>query len=87
MNPETLEEDKEKVYEAGEIAAGANASFDPEKSEEIDGRGYTPRADAKPVDVPPDGGYGWVCVGCCFLMNAHTWGVNSVSSFSVTFLL
>jgi len=31
----------------------------------------------KQVDVPPDGGYGWVCVACCFLINAHTWGINS----------
>lgn len=29
-------------------------------------------------DVPPDGGYGWVCVACVFWINAHTWGVNSV---------
>ena len=25
-----------------------------------------------------DGGYGWVCVACVFLVNAHTWGLNSV---------
>ena len=31
----------------------------------------------KIVDEPPDGGYGWVCVACCFLINAHTWGINS----------
>lgn len=30
------------------------------------------------IDVPPDGGYGWVCVACCFTVNAMTWGVNSV---------
>lgn len=30
-------------------------------------------------DVPPDGGYGWVCVICVFWINAHTWGINSVS--------
>lgn len=30
-------------------------------------------------DVPPDGGYGWVCVAVCFMLNAHTWGMNSVS--------
>ena len=29
--------------------------------------------------VPPDGGYGWVCVMCVFLINAHTWGFNFVS--------
>lgn len=29
-------------------------------------------------DVPPDGGYGWVCTVCMFLINANTWGVNSV---------
>lgn len=31
-----------------------------------------------PQDEPPDGGYGWVCVACCFWINAHTWGINSV---------
>lgn len=31
----------------------------------------------KTVDLPPNGGYGWVCVACCFWINAHTWGVNS----------
>lgn len=28
-------------------------------------------------DIPPDGGYGWICAGCVFLINANTWGVNS----------
>jgi len=35
-----------------------------------------PTAEKQP-DLPPDGGYGWVCVACVFLINAHTWGVNS----------
>ncbi|KAK3067671.1 hypothetical protein LTS18_000985, partial [Coniosporium uncinatum] len=30
-----------------------------------------------PADVPPNGGYGWVCTACCFWINAHTWGLNS----------
>ena len=39
-----------------------------------------PLARAKDRDyVPPDGGYGWVCVACVFLVNAHTWGLNFVS--------
>ncbi|KAL4959650.1 MCT family MFS transporter [Aspergillus stella-maris] len=28
-------------------------------------------------DLPPDGGYGWVCVASVFWLNAHTWGINS----------
>lgn len=28
--------------------------------------------------VPPNGGYGWVCVGSAFWINGHTWGINSV---------
>jgi MFS family permease len=31
-------------------------------------------------ESPPDGGYGWVCVVCCFTINAFTWGVLSVCS-------
>lgn len=30
-------------------------------------------------DVPPDGGYGWVCVGACFAINCFTWGTVSVN--------
>ncbi|KIW67847.1 hypothetical protein PV04_07069 [Phialophora macrospora] len=37
----------------------------------------TPSSLPKLDDAPPDGGYGWVCVACCFFINAHTWGVNS----------
>ena len=33
--------------------------------------------DEKAEDLPPDGGYGWVCVACNFCINAHTWGINS----------
>ena len=31
-------------------------------------------------DVPPNGGYGWVCTAAVFMANAHSWGLNSVSS-------
>ena len=38
------------------------------------------QADTVKKDVPPNGGYGWVCVACVFWINAHTWGINSVRS-------
>lgn len=33
---------------------------------------------SQPAWTPPNGGYGWVCVACCFFINGHTWGINSV---------
>ncbi|RDW58184.1 hypothetical protein BP6252_13595 [Coleophoma cylindrospora] len=38
-------------------------------------------------DVPPNGGYGWVCVACVFLINANTWGVNSAYGVFLAFYL
>lgn len=33
--------------------------------------------DSLDTQTPPNGGYGWVCAFCVFLINVHTWGVNS----------
>lgn len=41
--------------------------------------GEQPIPAVESIDEPPDGGYGWVCVACCFWINANTWGINSVS--------
>lgn len=30
------------------------------------------------ADPPPDGGYGWICVGSVFIINGFTWGVSAV---------
>lgn len=30
-------------------------------------------------EPPPGGGYGWVCVAACFMINFFTWGIISVS--------
>lgn len=34
----------------------------------------------------PVSNYGWVCVVCVFLINGHTWGLNSSVRSSHTFL-
>ena len=37
----------------------------------------SPAEKSTKTDEPPDGGYGWICVLCCFFINTHTWGINS----------
>lgn len=56
-----------------------NTLNDGEKKTDSDDIEPARHSESKQVDVPPDGGYGWVCVACVFLINGHTWGVNSVS--------
>ncbi|KAJ5979816.1 hypothetical protein N7481_007114 [Penicillium waksmanii] len=34
-----------------------------------------------------EGGYGWVCVACTFLMNAHTWGINAAYGVFLSYYL
>jgi hypothetical protein len=58
--------------------ADGGASMQSGKTEVSNDPEQTGQVGTKAVDVPPDGGYGWVCVACVFLINAHTWGVNSV---------
>ncbi|TVY80782.1 putative transporter MCH2 [Lachnellula suecica] len=38
-------------------------------------------------DVPPNGGYGWICVICIFWVNAHTWGINSAYGIFLAYYL
>ncbi|GME52123.1 Major facilitator superfamily [Neofusicoccum parvum] len=39
------------------------------------------------ASVAPDGGYGWVCVFCVFLVNACTWGVVSAYGVFLSYYL
>lgn len=41
--------------------------------------------ESEKVDVPPNGGIAWLYVGCVFLINGHTWGINSVCSLTALF--
>ncbi|RFU32843.1 hypothetical protein B7463_g3501, partial [Scytalidium lignicola] len=38
-------------------------------------------------DIPPNGGYGWVCTLGVFLINAHTWGINSTWAIFLSYYL
>ena len=38
-------------------------------------------------DRPPNGDYGWVCVACTFVINVHTWGINSSYGVFLAFYL
>lgn len=58
------------------LRTGGNINIESDKSV----RPITPEpAEEGPASPPPppDGGYGWVCVVCVALINAHTWGLNS----------
>ncbi|KAA8644611.1 uncharacterized protein ATNIH1004_008817 [Aspergillus tanneri] len=70
------------------------ASHSPSHSPIGPGHGITSPVDQPPnsgtnleakyqQDALPDGGYGWVCVACVFWINAHTWGINSVSTYLI----
>ena len=70
--------DKSPHTDAKASANGYNA-FPAGSETSVAGLGADqPQVEEKPdLHEPPDGGYGWVCVGCTFFINAHTWGINS----------
>ncbi|KKY25737.1 putative mfs transporter [Phaeomoniella chlamydospora] len=39
------------------------------------------------TDVPPDGGFGWICVICVWFINAHTWGINATYGVFLSYYL
>ncbi|KAF2691373.1 MFS general substrate transporter [Lentithecium fluviatile CBS 122367] len=57
----------------------SNSDVDAQVAREDGGEESGPEQESgeKKEDVPPNGGYGWVCVACIATINAHTWGLNS----------
>ena len=74
---ETLQESN---VQTGPDEQGQAARTNSEKTLALADEEQSPDPENVPVGAPPDGGYGWVCVACCFWINAHTWGINSVRS-------
>ena len=68
--------------ESGNSYAHEHSTNFPEKNESGLDLEQPEPAEGKKVDVPPNGGYGWVCVACSFWINAHTWGINSAGPSS-----
>ena len=78
----------EKTLSENDPADDDQADHDPADNEPVN----TDPEQAQPptrieVEPPPDGGYGWVYVMCVFLVNAHTWGINSVGFCSLQTML
>jgi MFS family permease len=80
----------EKSRNNQELGNGAHVQDDQRKEQGvIDGaEERTPvNEPVQKVDVPPNGGYGWVCVAAVATINAHTWGLNSAYAVFLAYYL
>ena len=83
MNSQRLDE-SDGIATGTDIETDGNTSMNTEKMGASNDPEQAGQPESGAVDVPPDGGYGWVCVACTFVINGHTWGINSVESRPVT---
>ncbi|KAL2135718.1 hypothetical protein VTI74DRAFT_7235 [Chaetomium olivicolor] len=67
----------EKIHITARERPTTSGSSSSEPSSPRETEHHPPANAATLEDVPPDGGYGWVCTFCVFMINANTWGVNS----------
>ncbi|KAB8233797.1 MCT family MFS transporter [Aspergillus alliaceus] len=64
----------EKALSENDLADDEPADHKPADNEPVT---TDPEQAQPPAPIEIDGGYGWICVVCVFLVNAHTWGINS----------
>lgn len=76
----------ENTVSGGHLPGAGQQYRSSDPAVELELKGAAGEVPEKLEDVPPDGGYGWVCTGCNFFINAHTWGINSVSDFATVLL-
>jgi hypothetical protein len=53
------------------------AAEEPQQPQQPPALTTIPPSNQQPIDVPPNGGYGWICVAAVATINGHTWGLNS----------
>ncbi|KAL1619390.1 hypothetical protein SLS54_006668 [Diplodia seriata] len=64
--PDDIELQRATAHQHGSSTESFGSSMQPAEEARV----------ALQEDVPPNGGYAWVCTISVFLINAHTWGIN-----------
>lgn len=78
----------EKALSERVFADDDHADHNPADNEPVNSDPEQAQSSARiEVEPSPDGGYGWVCVRCVFLVNAHTWEINDVRSLGLQTML
>jgi len=77
----------EKSRASLEIDNGRRTQRSTLKEEDETGNRIRGAQEQKKGDVPPNGGYGWVCVAACATINGHTWGLNSAYAVFLAYYL
>jgi hypothetical protein len=74
---------------AGDSSDSRQSDRDPEQAIPLEGKDTetgisSELQEEETTDVVPNGGYGWVNVGCVVLQNSVTWGTSTYSCCSLT---
>lgn len=75
------------TIELAHTAGGDNRNAPREGGGDLERNSGPLAATNAPHDVPPNGGYGWVCTFCTFLIIVHTWGINAAWGVILAYFL